>query len=206
MEHEDLIQKLESLETPEIELSGHKQELRMALLRSGRFRERTVIGWARILAPITSAVVLIALFGFFNVVQPQLQIARAREIARNDPHVQALLGEYGLEIAQVKLQNGEALVLLAPESTSALLCESAGEGFRTFKWVVPSPTSEDRVHLPGGELLPGYILKVDLLEQNVSALGEIDEVMAIEDINLADIDFVRLEPGGFVGPEETDVD
>jgi len=37
MKHEDLIKKLENLETPEIELQGHKQALKMALLSSGRF-------------------------------------------------------------------------------------------------------------------------------------------------------------------------
>jgi inhibitor of cysteine peptidase len=65
MKHEDLIKKLENLETPEIELLGHKQALKMALLNSGRFKERTIMNWAKILAPITAAVLLIAVMGFF---------------------------------------------------------------------------------------------------------------------------------------------
>ena len=67
MKHEDLIQKLENLETPEIELPGHKQALRMALLNSGRFKERTIMDWAKMLAPVTAALLLIAFVGFFAV-------------------------------------------------------------------------------------------------------------------------------------------
>jgi len=84
MKHEDLIKKLENLETPEIELPGHKRALKMALLSSRRFKERTiavnivprfspapaiaaVMDWTKILAPITVAVLLIAAVGFFAV-------------------------------------------------------------------------------------------------------------------------------------------
>ena len=67
MKHEDFIEKLENLETPEIELPGHKQALKMALLNSGRFKERTIMNWAKVLAPITAALLLIAVAGFFAV-------------------------------------------------------------------------------------------------------------------------------------------
>ena len=70
MKHEDLIKKLENLETPEIEVPGHKQALKMALLNSGRFKERTIMNWAKVLAPITAAVLLIAVVGFFAVDRP----------------------------------------------------------------------------------------------------------------------------------------
>jgi len=65
MKHEDLIKKLENLETPEIELPGHRQALKMALLSSGRFKARTIMDWAKILAPVATAVLLIAVVGFF---------------------------------------------------------------------------------------------------------------------------------------------
>jgi uncharacterized secreted protein with C-terminal beta-propeller domain len=67
MKHEDFIEKLENLKTPEIELPGHKQALKMALLNSGRFKERTIMNWAKVLAPVTAALLLIALVGFFAV-------------------------------------------------------------------------------------------------------------------------------------------
>ncbi len=67
MKHEDFIGKLENLKTPEVELPGHKQALKMALLNSGRFKERTIMNWAKILAPITAALLLIAVVGVFAV-------------------------------------------------------------------------------------------------------------------------------------------
>ena len=65
MKHEDLIEKLKNLKTPEIELPGHKQTLKMVLLSSERFKKRTIMDWAKILAPISAALLLIAVVGLF---------------------------------------------------------------------------------------------------------------------------------------------
>jgi inhibitor of cysteine peptidase len=70
MKYEDLLKKLEGLKAPEIGLSGHRQALRMALLNSARFRRRTAMDWARVLAPVTAAVLLVASLGIFAAVQP----------------------------------------------------------------------------------------------------------------------------------------
>jgi uncharacterized secreted protein with C-terminal beta-propeller domain len=67
MKYEDFIKKLENLKTPEIELPGHKQALKMFLLNSERFKQRTIMNWAKVLAPITAAVLLITVVGFFAV-------------------------------------------------------------------------------------------------------------------------------------------
>jgi len=65
MKHEDLIKKLENLETPEIELLSHKRASKMALLSSGRFKKRTIMDWAKIFAPVATAVLLLAVVGLF---------------------------------------------------------------------------------------------------------------------------------------------
>jgi uncharacterized secreted protein with C-terminal beta-propeller domain len=70
MKHEDFIEKLENLKTPEIELRGHRQVLKMVLLNSVRFKKKTIMDWAKILAPITAALLLIAVVGFFAVDMP----------------------------------------------------------------------------------------------------------------------------------------
>ncbi len=70
MKHDDLIKKLENLKTPDIELTGHKRALRMALLSSGRFKARTIMDWTKMLAPVATAVLLIAVMGVLVVVQP----------------------------------------------------------------------------------------------------------------------------------------
>jgi uncharacterized secreted protein with C-terminal beta-propeller domain len=82
MKHEDLIEKLENLKTPEIELPGHKQALRMALLNSERFKERTIMNWAKILAPITAALLLIAVVGVFVVNKPGPLYLGGNQISR----------------------------------------------------------------------------------------------------------------------------
>ncbi len=65
MKHEDLTKKLENLKTPDIELTGHKRALTMNLLSSGRFKKRTIMDWTKILAPVATAVILIAVVGLF---------------------------------------------------------------------------------------------------------------------------------------------
>lgn len=208
MKQEDLIKRLENLETPEIELPGHRQALRTALLNCGHFRKRTVLDWAKMLAPVSAALVLIAVVGFFNVIQPQLHIALAKEIARNDPRVQALLEEYGLEITDVELQNGEAFVLVAPQLVSASARDFASPGWHLFRWLSPPPevglnASEDEATAPSEEgFSSAYILKIDLLERKVSGFREIDE-FTLREMNLKDMDFVELEPSEAKASEET---
>ena len=208
MKQEDLIKRLENLETPEIQLPSHRQALRMALLNSGRFRKRTVLDWAKLLAPVSAALVLIAVVGFFNVIQPQLQIAQAKEIAKNDPRVQALLEEYGLEIAEVKLENGEAFVLVAPQCLSASFHDWARPEWHLLRWLSPRPevglnASEDEIPAPSGEGLSyGYVVKIDLLQKKVSRFWEIDE-FTVREQNLKDMDFAELEPPEVAAPEES---
>ncbi len=207
MKHEDLVQKLETLETPDIELPGHRQTLRMALLNSRRFRKRTTADWARILAPVTAALVLIVVVGFFNVIQPQLQIVQAKDIASNNPHVQALLEEYGLEIAEVKLQGDQAFVLLAPQCARLLAGDSDRAGVPIPGWAgEPVPAPEEGSFVPEEGLFAGYVLRVDLLEKKVSGFGQLHEVTGLGDIDLEEIDFASLEPPEVAAPEEAGVD
>ena len=70
MKYDDFIKKLESIKTPDIELPGHRQLLKTFLLSSGRFRERSVVNWAKVFAPVAAAVLLITLVGVFGVGGP----------------------------------------------------------------------------------------------------------------------------------------
>jgi len=195
MKNDDLMKKLEKLETPEIELSGHRQALKMALLSSGRFKERTVMNWAKILAPVTAAVLLIAVVGFLNVIQPRLQMTQAKEIAMSDLQVRDLMEENELEITEVKLQNGEAYVLL---------------GYQAASW--ERDAGGDILIAPGEESFSasnvtvcGYILKVDLVGKKATEFGRLYDIISLQDIELDDIDFVQLAPEA-AAPEEADLD
>jgi uncharacterized pyridoxamine 5'-phosphate oxidase family protein len=69
MNKEDLIKKLEKLESPEIELQGHKSRLRMALLNSGYFNEERfkiknlIMNYSKILVPAGIALALLLVVG-----------------------------------------------------------------------------------------------------------------------------------------------
>lgn len=64
------------------------------------------------LAGVGAIAVIAALF--FTLINPRLQMAASTEIARNDPKVQQLMKDYGVEVRQVKLVGGKACVLLTP--------------------------------------------------------------------------------------------
>lgn len=221
MKQEDLTKRLENLETPEIELPGHRQALRAALLRSDRFSKRTVMDWARVLAPVTAALALLVVVGFFNVVQPRLHIAQAREIARNDPQVQTLLEEYGLDITEVELRDGEAFVVLAPIPIARLTSppdDACGKEADSWLWrifrLLPSSSTDEGgspeagyADPPFGEgLSSAYVLKIDLAAKKVTGFGQVHEVTTLRDINLDEIDFAESAPSAAAAPEETDPD
>jgi hypothetical protein len=192
MKYEDLTKKLENLKTPNVELPGHRQALRMALLNSPHFKQRTMMDWARIFAPITAAVVVISVVGFFNVIQPRLQMAQARDIAMSDLQVQELMQEDDLEIAGVSVQKGEAYVLLGRQA--AFLESDSGGG------ILVAPGEESNTTRDAA--ISGYILKVDLAEDKVIGVGEVNDVKGLQYINLEDIDFTDFEPLESEGSEE----
>ncbi len=218
MKEDDLIKRLENLETPDVELSGHRQALRTALLNSNRFQRRTAMGWARILAPVAAAVALIAVFGFLNIIQPEFHTARAIEIARADAQVQTLMADYGLGIAEVQLQDGEAFVLLSSqlirshpegmvedtELAGAAYSKSAASRAvdRLFGWMLPCSVDEQEFTLipemsrypDTEESLPGYVLRVDLPGQKVSGFLEITDAAALRDIDFQDAQFTESAP------------
>lgn len=208
MEHKEqdyLVKTLENLETPDIELSGHRQQLRAALLRSERFPQRTSPGWARVLAPIAAAVALVLVIGFFNVIQPRLQIAQAREIAGGDPRVQALVEEHGLAVAEVELRDGMAFILLVPTSiNTAWQYGAAAYSGDAGCWLQrilgdawPAKTDEqgagDTVLAPPEpEPSSTYVLKIDLKTKEISGVREFGETTTLRDTSLDEIEFYEF--------------
>jgi hypothetical protein len=126
MKQEDLIKKLENMKTPDIEIQSHKQRLKLALLSSGYFKEKPIMFWTKRLVPAGVALALILVVGF-GVIQPKLQIARAMEIAKNDPQIQKVMEETGAVIKEVKIKDGRAYVLLAmPEEELPSIIKETG--------------------------------------------------------------------------------
>jgi inhibitor of cysteine peptidase len=88
MKYEDLNKRLEDLETPDIELPGHRQVLKTVLLNSGHFKERTAMNWAKILAPVAAAVLLITLVGVFALDRPGPLYLEGNQIGKFDSYEQ----------------------------------------------------------------------------------------------------------------------
>jgi len=86
MKNDDLIKKLEDLKTPDIELTGHRQTLRAFLLDSRRFRQRTAMNWVRVLAPVTAAVLLVAVMGVLAVGRPGPLYLGGSQISKFDSY------------------------------------------------------------------------------------------------------------------------
>ncbi|XOB41405.1 MAG: hypothetical protein ACKKMW_01595 [Candidatus Nealsonbacteria bacterium] len=193
MKKEDLIKKLENIKTPNIEIQSHKQWLKLALLNSGYFKEKTIMFYTKRLVPAGVALALILVVGF-TVIQPRLQIARAMEIAKNDPQIKELIEEYGVEIKEVKLQDGKAYVLLT----------LPGENLPPELEERTLGTEEDAA-VKGGMRGPGqfYISYLDPatgeITQSSGSVAEID-LKAAEVTNLKQIGIVEpLDEGESIG-------
>jgi Cu/Ag efflux protein CusF len=171
----DLIKKLENIKVPEIELHSHQRRLKLALLSSRYFKEDPIMFWTKRLVPAGVALAFILVLGF-SVIQPKLQIARAMEIAKNDPQIQQLIKDYGVEIKEVKLQHGKAYVLLALPEEKLPPRPALKGGEET---ALPGPvqfyiTYQDP---KTGEVIQssGSIAKIDLKTKKVEKLELVEE-------------------------------
>ncbi|HXZ95351.1 MAG TPA: beta-propeller domain-containing protein, partial [Dehalococcoidia bacterium] len=155
MKHGDFIEKLENLKTPEIELRGHKQALKMALLSSGHFKERTIMSWAKVLAPVATALLLIAVVGVFAV--PKLgplspggnQISKFTSYGELEDFVKANAKYVGF-LWRSTLPGGEGFVL-APATTNGEAASSApaANGYSTTNIQVAGVDEADIVKTDG---------------------------------------------------------
>ena len=192
MEFKDLEKKLENIKTPEIEIQSHKQRLKMALLRSGYFNEEKIMNpimfWAKRLIPAGIALALILAVGF-GVIQPKLQIAKAMEIAKKDPQIQQLMKDYGVEIKQVKLQNGKAYVLLSlpEEKLPSELTKGEMKGPGQFFIAYQDPKTGEIIESSGTvaeiDLKAKRVKKLEMVEKmkiNITPLTAEEKTRAIE--------------------------
>jgi len=185
MEFKDLEKKLESIKTPEIEIQSHKERLKMALLSSGYFKEKPIMFWTKRLVPAGVALALILVVGF-TVIQPKLQIAKAMEIAKKDSQIQQLMKDYGVEIKEVKLQDGKAYVLLAlPEEKLSSELEKRALGSEETGMRGPGQMFMAYQDAETGEVIEfsGSVAEIDLKAKKVEKL----ELIENEKINLTSL-------------------
>jgi|GEM_PF-1643241 len=185
MKKEDLIKKLENIKTPEIEIQSHKERLKVALLTqhqklrfgtgqdSGYFWNKIML---RRLVPAGITLALILVVGF-TVIQPKLQIAKAMEIAKKDPQIQQLMKDYGVEIKEVKLQDGKAFVLLAlPEEKLPSELEKRALGSEETGMRGPGQMFMAYQNPETGEIIEfsGSVAEIDLKAKKVERLEMVE--------------------------------
>ena len=129
------------------------------------------------LVGVPALAIILALI--FTVVNPKLQMARAMEIAKNDPQIQQLMKNYGVEIKQVELKDGKAYVLLAlPEEKLPPLPALKG-GEETTGMRGPGQFYITYQDPKTGEVIEssGSIAEIDLKAKKVEKLELIEETM-----------------------------
>jgi len=173
----DLIHQLKTVKLPDEENQLHRYELRRQLLCSKYFDQKggelaMIIKKATVLA---SLVLLVGAGVFFGFINPKLAVARAAEIAKNDPQVRELMEKYGVEIKEVKLEDGKAYVLLAhpeekipslwTEERTAIGRKYAGQFFGVIQ----------RVDGDEPEFYSGSVAEIDLKANKVEKLKFVEK-------------------------------
>lgn len=171
MEEKDLIKKLGNIRVPEIEIKGHKKNLKMALLSSDSFQKRDFFQLLR--KPLTVAVpvlVLLLLLGF-NVIEPRLAEANALRLAMNNPEIKNLIEKNNMVLSDVKVSGGKAYILLKPQEKT----ESGQEKDPSIKI---EKAKENEI-----EDIEGAIIEVSFEQKEVTKVDPIEweEVAPLDD-------------------------
>jgi hypothetical protein len=122
MENNNLEKNLKKVRVPSIVSSGHKTNLRRALLNSSKFEnnksQTCLINFnfmkkikLSILAGVLALVIIFAL-AFNMLISPQMKVAQAMEIMQNDPRVNAVIEEYNLQVEEVEVVGNVAYIFL----------------------------------------------------------------------------------------------
>ncbi len=122
MENNNLEKNLKKVRVPSIGSSGHKINLRRALLNSSKFENNKSQAWLinfklmkkiklSILAGVPALVIIFAL-AFNLLLSPQMKVAQAMEIMQNDPKINAVIEEYDLHVQEVEVVGNVAYIFL----------------------------------------------------------------------------------------------
>lgn len=158
---DDLIKKLEKVSLPDLENSSHRKALGIALI-NGYFREKKNWEIFNIFRIITSLgmMVLITILIVNNFIYPAYSLAKAKEIALNNPQIKELVAK-GAIIKDIKVVNGKAYVLVQPskevEKPEATLITGAQKTEEKFVGALAEVDFKEKKVSKIEELPPGII-------------------------------------------------
>ncbi len=175
MEINDLVKKLEGLKLPEIELLGHKHQLRYFLLSRYQKAQKQAFVLDLFLkaAPVGFALIALVLVFSNSSLFPLPSAALAKEIAMQDPRVTALM-EQGAIIKETQLADSRGYIMIQ-ETASVFLVEV---DFKTkkvgnFKETILTPSA----------LSQSEKMRIqDISEQSEAVKKEIPEEAGIREI------------------------
>ena len=176
---EDLIKKLEEISFPEIEIPGHKRKLRETLF--GKYpKEKRIWAVFNILQktiPLGMAIILI-FFAINNLIYPNYNLSKAKEIALKNPQVKELI-EKGGEIKDIEIIKNQAYLLVQPirEEEKMIIPELEKMGATEIREAEKEEISGAliQVNLKGKE-----INKIEKLSPQAIPLAEKEEELAKE--------------------------
>jgi len=171
MEEKDLIKKLENIKVPEIEIKGHKKELKVALLNSDYFQKRDIFQvFKKSLAVLVPVLALLLLLGF-NIIEPKLAEANALRLAMNNPEIKRLMEEKNMVLSEVKISGEKAYVLLKPQ-------EKVESGQEKDSSIKIEKAKENEI-----EDIEGAIIEISLEQKEVTKIDPIEweEVAPLDD-------------------------
>jgi hypothetical protein len=107
MNKEDLIKKLENIELPEIEIQSHQRRLRLALLNSGYWKEKTFMSLLKKFAPIgaVAVIALLVVVGVNYFKSPSL-VSRNSLLVAPEVYAKELVGKAEEQLTKVKAMAG----------------------------------------------------------------------------------------------------
>lgn len=157
MENKNLIEKLEKVSLPEIEIASHKRRLKLALINEYFREERKgdVFSIVRKLAPLGAVVAVLVALIFNNLIFPKYSLAEAEKIALNDPQIKEWT-EKGFVIKDTEIIGNKAYILIQPQKE-----------IQKPSAFLKTETSEIK------EEFAGALIEVDFKGKKVSKIGKI---------------------------------
>jgi hypothetical protein len=108
----ELVELLEKVKTPEIEILSHKEKLRQILLSQYQREKKTWLFFSVFQKLAFASLSLILIFFVFNnLIYPNYSLAKAREIALKDPQIKEMIEKGGM-IKDLQIIKNQAFVLI----------------------------------------------------------------------------------------------
>lgn len=171
----ELVELLERATLPEIETPGHKSKLKEVLLNRyfPEKRRWEILNIFQKFVPAVAIIILLIFLIFNNLILPNYNLTKAKEIALNDPQIKSWVTK-GAIIKDVKVIQNKGYVLVQPEKIT--------EEIPTEKAPILEETKKEEFNgaLIQINLKKDEVNKIEKLSPQITPLSEKEKEMAKE--------------------------